>query len=41
MGLVGVKKLNELNSSYITTTMPVRMAHEHSAFPHLPGERLV
>lgn len=41
MGLVGVKKLDELNSSYITTAMPVRMAHEHSAFPHLPGERLV
>jgi glycolate oxidase len=41
MGLVGVKSLDQLNPSYITSAMPVRMAHEHSAFPHLPGERLL
>jgi glycolate oxidase len=41
MGLVGVKNLSELNSSHITKAMPVRLAHEHSAFPHLPEDRLL
>ena len=41
MGLVGVKNLSELNESYITKAMPVRLAHEHSAFPHLPDDRLL
>jgi glycolate oxidase len=40
MGLVGVKNAAELNESYITKAMPVRFAHEHSAFPHLPEDRL-
>ena len=41
MGLIGVKNWSELDESYIAKTIPVREAHEHSAFPHLPGGRLV
>ena len=41
MGLIGVTSLDELDGSYITKTIPVREAHEHSAFPHLPGGRLL
>jgi hypothetical protein len=36
-----VKNLSELNPKYVTKAMPVRPAHEHSAFPHLPEDRLV
>ncbi len=35
MGLLGVTSLNELNPEYVTHAMPVRLPHEHSAFPHL------
>ena len=41
MGLIGVQNIQELDGSYIARTIPVRDAHEHSAFPHLPGGRLV
>jgi glycolate oxidase len=41
MGLLGVTSLDQLDSSYVTQAMPVRLPHEHSAFPHLPGERIV
>jgi glycolate oxidase len=41
MGLLGVDRLSKLDSSYIAKAMPVRLAHEHSAFPHLPDDRLV
>ena len=41
MGLVGVKNVAELNPSYITKATPVRLPHEHSAFPHLPDDRLL
>ena len=41
MGLVGVKNIGELNPSYITKATPVRHPHEHSAFPHLPADRLL
>ena len=41
MGLLGVDKLSKLDGSYITKAMPVRLAHEHSAFPHLPSDRLI
>ena len=40
MGLLGVTSLDQLNSSYVTKAMPVRLPHEHSAFPHLPGGRI-
>ena len=41
MGLIGITSLNQLNSSYITKVLPVRLPHEMSAFPHLPGERIL
>jgi glycolate oxidase len=40
MGLLGVTRLDQLNSSYVGKAMPVRLPHEHSAFPHLPGGRI-
>ena len=41
MGLLGVTSLAQLDASYITKVSPVRLPHEMSAFPHLPGERIV
>ena len=41
MGLLGVDRLSKLDTSYVTKAMPVRLAHEHSAFPHLPADRLI
>jgi len=41
MGLIGVTSLAQLDGSYITKVLPVRLPHEMSAFPHLPGERIV
>ena len=41
MGLIGATSLAELDGSYITKVLPVRLPHEMSAFPHLPGERIV
>ncbi|MEE8531271.1 MAG: alpha-hydroxy acid oxidase [Hyphomicrobium sp.] len=40
MGLIGVTSLDQIDESYITAAMPVRLPHEHSAFPHLPGGRI-
>ena len=41
MGLIGVTSLDQIDESYITAAMPVRLPHEHSAFPHLPGGRII
>ena len=41
MGLLGVTALDQLDGSYLTRAMPVRMPHEMSAFPHLPGGRIL
>lgn len=41
LGLLGVKNISQLDSSYITKAMPVRHPHEHSAFPHLPEDRML
>ncbi len=41
MGLLGVTSLDQLGPEYVTEAMPVRFPHEHSAFPHLPGGRIV
>ena len=41
MGLIGVTNLAQLDGSYVTKAMPVRLPHEMSAFPHLPGGRIV
>ncbi len=40
MGLIGVTSLDQIDESYITKAMPVRLPHEMSAFPHLPGGRI-
>ncbi len=41
MGLLGVTSFPQLDASYIAKAMPVRLPHEMSAFPHLPGERII
>ncbi len=41
MGLIGVTALDQLDESYLTKAMPVRLPHEMSAFPHLPGGRIL
>jgi isopentenyl diphosphate isomerase/L-lactate dehydrogenase-like FMN-dependent dehydrogenase len=41
MGLLGVTNLAQLDGSYLTKALPVRLPHEMSAFPHLPGERIL
>ena len=41
MGLLGVTSLDALDPSYLAKTMPVNLPHEMSAFPHLPGGRIV
>lgn len=40
MGLLGVTSLDQLDPSYVGPAMPVRLPHEHSAFPHLPVGRI-
>lgn len=37
MGLLGARKLSELDGSYLAAARPVGPCHEMSAFPHLPG----
>ncbi len=41
MGLIGVTSLDQLDASYLTKAKPVRLPHEMSAFPHLPGGRIL
>ena len=41
MGLIGVTALDQLDAPYLTEAMPVRQPHEMSAFPHLPGGRIL
>ncbi|HEY2990120.1 MAG TPA: alpha-hydroxy-acid oxidizing protein, partial [Candidatus Binatia bacterium] len=40
MGLLGVKRLDQLNSSFLCKAESVGPAHEMSAFPHMPGGQL-
>ena len=40
MGLLGVTSLDQLNPSYVGEALPVRLPHEHSAFPHLLDGRI-
>lgn len=40
MGLLGVTRLDQLNSSYLCQAPPVGLAHEMSSFPHMPGGQL-
>ncbi len=41
MGLLGVTRVDQLKPSYVCPGAPVAFAHEMSAFPHLPGGRLL
>ena len=41
MGLLGVTRVGELAPAYVCSGAPVAFAHEMSAFPHLPGGRLL
>ncbi len=41
MGLIGVTSLDQLTPEYVTKANPVIFPHEHSAFPHLPGGRIL
>jgi len=41
MALLGVTQLDQLTSSYLCKVQPVNPVHEMSAFPHLPGRRLL
>jgi len=41
MGLIGTTSLDQLGPEYVTRANPVTFPHEHSAFPHLPGGRIL
>jgi isopentenyl diphosphate isomerase/L-lactate dehydrogenase-like FMN-dependent dehydrogenase len=41
MALLGVTRLDQLNPAYLCKVQPLTPAHEMSAFPHLPGGRLL
>ena len=41
MALLGVTRVDQLNPSYVCKAPPVTFPHEMSAFPHIPGGRLV
>jgi len=41
MALLGVTRIDQVNSSYVCKSYPVTNPHEMSAFPHMPGGRLV
>ncbi len=41
LGLLGVSRVDQLNPSYVCKTVPLAPSHEMSAFPHIPGGRLL
>ncbi|HXG51335.1 MAG TPA: alpha-hydroxy acid oxidase [candidate division Zixibacteria bacterium] len=41
MGLLGVTRLNQLDRSFLSEAKSPAVPHEMSAFPHLPGGRLL
>jgi glycolate oxidase len=41
MGLLGVTRVEHLAPAYVCPGAPVTFAHEMSAFPYLPGGRLL
>ena len=41
MGLLGITRLDQLNSHYLCKVQPLTPPHEMSAFPHMPGGRLL
>src|SRR5919106_2595497 len=40
MGLLGVSRIDQLESAYLCKTQPLGPTHEMSAFAHMPGGRL-
>jgi glycolate oxidase len=41
MGLLGITRLDQLTSTYLSKVQPLTPAHEMSAFPHMPGGQLL
>ena len=41
MGLLGVTRLDQLTPNYLCKVQPMGPTHEMSAFPHMPGGRLL
>ena len=41
MGLLGVSRVDQLKPEHLCKTQPIGFAHEMSAFPHMPGGRLM
>jgi glycolate oxidase len=41
MGLLGVTRIDQLKAGYVCKSQPVAAAHEMSAFPHMPGGRIL
>jgi len=41
MGLLGVTRIDQLKPAYVCKSQPVAAAHEMSAFPHMPGGRIL
>ncbi|MGE5304878.1 MAG: alpha-hydroxy acid oxidase [Alphaproteobacteria bacterium] len=41
MGLLGVSRVDQLKPEHLCKTQPIGPTHEMSAFPHMPGGRLI
>ncbi|OGQ78778.1 MAG: hypothetical protein A3F90_15080 [Deltaproteobacteria bacterium RIFCSPLOWO2_12_FULL_60_19] len=41
MGLLGATRIDQLKPAYVCKSQPVAAAHEMSAFPHMPGGRIL
>ena len=41
MGLLGVNRVGQLKPEHLCKTQPIGPTHEMSAFPHMPGGRLI
>ncbi|MGE5215686.1 MAG: alpha-hydroxy acid oxidase [Chloroflexota bacterium] len=41
MGLIGITRLDQLTPAYLCSVQPLSPTHEMSAFPHIPGGRLL
>jgi hypothetical protein len=40
MALMGVTRVDQLTSNYVCKAQPATLAHEMSAFVHIPGGQL-
>ena len=41
MALLGVTRIDQIDPSYVCKSYPAALPHEMSAFPHMPGGRLI